>query len=98
MNKHTQGPWQVNKKVKTVVETVEGGQGINLIADCSDPDGNRSRAEDEANAMLIASAPELLEALEDIVKFYSDNIKIMPVAFQTFSDLAEQAIKKAKGK
>lgn len=59
-NKHTPGPWQVNKKVKTTVETCADGQGINIIADCSDVDGIRSRAEDQANAALIAQAPDLL--------------------------------------
>lgn len=59
-NKHTPGPWQVNKKVKTTVETCADGQGINIIADCSDVDGIRSRAEDQANAALIAQCPDLL--------------------------------------
>jgi hypothetical protein len=32
------------------------------------PDGLRSRAEDDANARLIAAAPEMYEALRDIIE------------------------------
>lgn len=62
--KHTPGPWQVNKKVKTTVETCADGQGINIIADCSDIDGLRTRTESEANAAMIAQAPDLLAELD----------------------------------
>ena len=65
--KHTPGPWQVNKKVKTSVETVKDGQGINLIAQTEDPDGQRSLSEDQANAKLIAAAPELLDASQSVL-------------------------------
>lgn len=41
---------------------------------------------------------ELLKALKDIIQFYSDNIENMPVAFQTFSELAQQAIDKAESR
>ena len=58
--KQTPGPWQVNKKVKTTVETCADGQGINIIADCSDIDGLRTRTESEANAAIIAQAPDIL--------------------------------------
>jgi hypothetical protein len=73
---HTPGPWQVNKKVKTSVETVKDGQGINLIAQTEDPDGQRSAIEDQANAKLIAAAPLMLEAL----------IKIRQHGVREFSD------------
>jgi len=62
---HTPGPWKVNRKYKMSVETCADGQGVNLIAECSDPDGFRSAGEDQANAILIAAAPELLAALEN---------------------------------
>lgn len=88
MNKHTQGPWHNNG-----ADIFQGGKKDRLIAFC----GYGATNEIEANACLIAAAPELLEALKIIIQFYSDNIENMPVAFQTFADLAEQAIKKAKG-
>lgn len=97
MNKHTKGPWRVDA-LGHVAKTYEDktnsySMDIAIVADTPSSLGKP----DLANARLIAAAPELLEALEDIVKFYSDNIKIMPVAFQTFADLAEQTINKAKG-
>lgn len=99
--KFTKGPWQVNKKVKTSVEQAQAGQGINLIAQCEDVDGVRSKEEDQANARLIAAAPELLEALEMCIKFI-EKTKFT----KEFSDhfdknynwhLVQQALSKAKG-
>lgn len=65
--KHTPGPW----KAKTLEEWVEGKGGLVVI----DAPGKwlslanahihrDSREEGEANARLIAAAPDLLEALE----------------------------------
>ena len=65
--KHTPGPWQVNRKGQTHVEAARDGQGINIIANCDDPDDIRTRDEDRANAKLIAAAPELLAACEAAV-------------------------------
>lgn len=63
-NKHTPGPWEVAEKFNCV--DVRGVDGP-YIANC-----NQSVAIDwrtkEANARLIASAPELLEALSTKVK------------------------------
>ena len=107
-NKHTPGPWQVNKKVKTTVETCADGQGINIIADCSDVDGIRSRAEDQANAALIAQCPdllaerdrlrevnaELLAALRDIERSDTSNGGTFVKELQS---IARAALAKAKG-
>ena len=87
---HTPGPWQVNRKVRTSVETVADGQGFNLIADCSDPDNVRPSVEDRANAALIAAAPELLAALEQLVALYPDSP--IPEVW----DEAREAIAKAR--
>jgi len=95
MNKHTQGPWQVNKKVSTSVEQVIAGQGINLIAQCDDVDGVRSREEDQANALLIAAAPELLEAcrvVKELLEYRQDAFE-----FAGSINLLHAVLKKAKG-
>ena len=73
MNKHTPRPWRTIESTNTTVRTVVGpdfpGQGyiadVNLCRanDAQDVDG-------EANARLIAAAPELLEALKQFVDYY----------------------------
>lgn len=61
-NKHTPGPWKVHK----------GVCNYHLILSCDDVEisecgGNFTRMDHQANANLIASAPELLEQLEHAV-------------------------------
>jgi len=88
---HTPGPWKINKKYSFSVETLSDGQGINIIAECSDPDGIRSAGEDSANAKLIAAAPDLLAALEAMIaKIDADKLPIS-------CSLARAAIAKARG-
>ena len=59
--RYTKGPWRVNPRAAVAVETADGRRGI---ASISRP-VNSQEAEDEAqaNARLIAAAPELAEAL-----------------------------------
>ena len=63
---HTPGPWRVS-----VGDLVVGANG-RRVADCEHtPYLERPAAsipEDEANARLIAAAPELLEALECVLR------------------------------
>lgn len=105
MNKFTQGHWQVNKKVKFFVETVNDGQGINIIADCEDKDGKRSNHEDYANARLIAAAPELLAALQNAhirackARLYGvDMLSSKNLCLDDVISIITEAINKAKGK
>ncbi|HCA6585646.1 TPA: hypothetical protein MXV30_004524 [Pseudomonas aeruginosa] len=69
MSKHTPGPWRLDKwgSLQT-----EGGQnvllrGITTISSGSD----EVIAEAEANTRLTSAAPELLEALENLMAAYS---------------------------
>lgn len=57
----------------------------------------QSIVHDEANARLIASAPEMLQALESIVDAYQRYFDVMPVAWQSYDDHARAIISKAKG-
>lgn len=65
--KHTPGPWEVRKYPempnRCVIGSVlgSGGQGIAHTV-------GLGKGTDEANAQLMAAAPELLEALEACVK------------------------------
>jgi hypothetical protein len=70
MNKHTPGPWRTiestNKTVRTVVGPDFPGQGY--IADVNLCRTNNAQDVDgEANARLIAAAPELLEVCKYLV-------------------------------
>lgn len=94
---HTPGPWQVNRKYKMSVETCADGQGINLIAECSDPDGFRTSGEDQANARLIAAAPELLAALEVITACVDRNGGSVRTITPEAIIQARAAIAKARG-
>ena len=64
--KHTKGNWKLNKDY-----TIRGEKGQFIAQICS-ADNNDS--EREANARLIAVAPELLEALELICNTNSFNL------------------------
>lgn len=55
MSKHTPGPW----------ETFKGQDGWGIVGLCGGYYGELS----EANARLIAAAPELLEALHGLLLF-----------------------------
>ena len=105
---HTKGPW------KTTVMDDEFPPSINVIsnvvdsewvADCGHPDP----PENQANARLIAAAPELLESLERHVKMFDMMCGKMNVGnmFLSAEDIAEwneasiqaeTAINKAKEK
>jgi len=56
MSKYTPGPWE---QVGNLIRTEFAGEGGWLVAACE-----HSLPQHEANARLIAAAPDLLEALE----------------------------------
>ena len=71
-SKHTPGPWMYGalsvsrkdwRKLQPIGETAYGICGATLVVAISGF-GNATKPEDEANARLIAAAPELLEALK----------------------------------
>jgi hypothetical protein len=84
---HTKGPWKVISKVGWDAVGPECGG----VAICGLIENN------PGNAYLIAAAPDLLEALEEIVvnavKNYEGSMDIYPEAI----DAARAAIRKAKG-
>lgn len=62
--KHTPGPWSIDQNDK-YIHIIDRNSGI---GPCMIPlNGGEMREEDVANARLIASAPELLEALDKLV-------------------------------
>jgi hypothetical protein len=103
MSKHTPAPWTLGKgKVRVRTEKDNDGRS-KLIAECYTT-GNAilypSPEEREANARLIASAPELLEALKVMTDVFqprsgepSPDMHVETVAWEQ----ARQAIAKAEG-
>ena len=98
MAEHTPGPWIV----------VGSGFMVSTCANhkrCQAIDATRSgytRDEDNANAHLIAAAPELLAALKEIAKgkgeFSRDPLEHASNTIDSMKAIANAAIAKAQGK
>ena len=106
MTSHTPGPWVCRHwdgNQQIVIESVRH-RGPNELALVRPPltatphDGWTCTAEDvaenEANARLIAAAPELLEACKLSLK----NVLSDTIAISTWRDMLRNAIAKAEGK
>jgi len=63
--RRTIGPWSVERSTLGDLEPY-GPDGIHLLS--SDVAGARPLGEREANGLLIAGAPELLDAAEDVYR------------------------------
>ena len=87
MSQHTPGPWKIVDSWED--HTIEGPKGEEIIFQ----DGPyQTPSIKEANARLIAAAPEMLKALEMLVeKIKNDEW------FEDWSKIATSVIDKAKG-
>ena len=99
MSAHTPGPWRAVKRAGSYTSPfviVDGsGSGIaNLEGNQLNPTGTSIGAA-EANASLIAAAPELLEALRNLLDLTWPSLDM---GEQSVIDLARAAIAKAEGK
>lgn len=83
MNTFTPGPWYAPAD-KSFYVHAGPGQFI-----CN--------ASGQANARLIAAAPEMLAALQTIVAGYQAHFDAMPVAWQTYDNIARAVIAQATG-
>lgn len=100
MSKHTPGPWFEHREgFSTVyIEARIGGGVIQEVAACGPTEAGSEQQ--SANARLISAAPDLLEALEDMVSLVKS--RCYPQPDKPSSDwgraeAAELIIKKAKG-
>ncbi len=98
--KHTPGPWEIGPQEFSRVKVYEKQQGSRrIVADCDLNELREMigyRPEAEANARLIAAAPDLLAAVEALLRLPG----ISSFAADLDSDavkLAERAINKATG-
>jgi hypothetical protein len=94
MSKYTPGPWELRNEF--------GMQGLIYPRQAANPVASVTgyytlTRQTEANARLIAAAPELLEALELLVSTYFDTSGAHGLNEREIVDKAYAAIAKAKG-
>jgi hypothetical protein len=97
MSKHTPTPWHLNRLDESTLylahEFVETETGRSICGMWNPEDLNiKDSDERKANAKLILAAPDLLEALKDILICFNDNADQQPHLGQ----LTENQINKAK--
>ena len=113
MTKHTKGPWDLSNLKTRIIEIKpapeapdERGNRLAHVIFSYTPD-NRDypacQVELEANARLIAAAPELLKALKAILVHFEGRGSMAAISGLDFNcyapelELAKEAINKAKG-
>jgi hypothetical protein len=90
MNKYTPGPWKVEGTPRRGWDIFSSAKGCYVAFDEPLREGAISL---EGDARLIAAAPELLEALENLLKVHEGEGGTQCHA----GDIARAAIAKAKG-
>ena len=101
-NKFTPGPWTNMPRMECVPICGQHEVGLSIgFITSSNPD---RMAEGKANATLIAAAPDLLEALDALVKINEDHhnsiqgvIGTPPGWNDSYLDAARKALSKARG-
>lgn len=93
---HTPGPWQYSFEGGTVAFIVEADG--TTVAKISTTENSTAHSALPANARLIAAAPDMLEALEAIVKSLADHDDEGMIEHAQQMIDARAAIAKAKGK
>lgn len=92
MNKHTAGPWSTAFGYRPQINSADGRcvAWAETLGDIS------HTSEEHANAQLIASAPELLEALKDLMAMRHKCM--IPNDGNWWDEKAIKAINKAEGR
>jgi hypothetical protein len=90
MKKHTNGPWLITTIDGDDCLMVGGGDGSDVVADIRT---DRPEDEVEANAHLMASAPEMYEALKKLAEC-SKEVPLMKYE----QGLVDKAIAHAEGR
>jgi len=95
MTQHTPGPWYRDPYAENdiVSGTPEDGASICTMWE----DGYKDEAQPRANANLITAAPDLLEALEDLVTLVDFIADEYDLSRMSETKAARAAIAKAKG-
>jgi hypothetical protein len=100
--KHTPGPWKASKDLKRywIESSTPKVLGGHAVAEVTDDDCDSDEA--QANARLIAAAPDLLAALKQVLKHVEDpTVDRVPewccTLCATYRGIARDAIAKAEG-
>lgn len=99
MSTHTPGPWKIHPYINNFGgrnETKDVGPSGRAVCEVFGAFEAPFGAESEANARLIAAAPEMLEALRTLVAAISYNQN--PDTLLRESEFAREVIAKAEGK
>lgn len=91
---HTPGPWTA--ELATPDEIAHVSRGSNPYNAICSLDVTKTIEESNANALLVAAAPELLQTIEELFAMYSDHSRNAFDLVEIRSKLA-QAIAKATG-
>jgi hypothetical protein len=95
---HTPGPWEVRWGCNVFAKRADtGSEGV--VAACGGHSSNKvaCRPENEANARLVATAPDLLAALVRLVACPDVNLDMLSPETIVAADQARDAIRKARG-
>lgn len=98
MSAHTKGPWKADitrePEEFAVIVGVGGASGTMVVAEIATGINDKWTPEDEANARLIAAAPELLAALRELLALGQQE-SIEDGELEAAQKAARAAIKKA---
>ena len=100
MTKHTPGPWSVSERVTILAGNKQVARALGAIQ----PDSRVSHEAADANARLIAAAPELLVIAERFVRWHDGFATNEASAFEktqqhmALMEEARAAIAKAEGR
>lgn len=96
MSRNTPGPWYAKREGYSTVYVKARilGRLIQEVAACGPTDAGQDQQ--DANARLIAAAPELLEALKAFVADWSDDTGMSGPSYESVR-FAREAIAKAEG-
>ena len=95
--KHTSGPWTIIRESEDAIIRYSDGALASYIARIYNGTLCPEHGTVDANARLIAAAPELLAALKTIANSEELKTGTFVCDFQTLQGVARAAIAKAKG-
>ena len=97
--KHTKGPWIINDGFSdTKIQGIRHGKPCNIVTGMYDEENEPTLGELEANARLIAAAPDLLEVCEQAAEYYHESEGQRLICDEDNPCIYCQAITKAEGK